>query len=76
MQALEKLPFECVGTYREVRFCINKNIENRKNKNLPFLLKYYKEHYNLEKTDNNILKSFNENNNLPEKFKEILKESL
>ena len=69
-------PFECVGTYSEVRFCINKNIENRKNENLPFLLKYYKEHYNLEKTDNNILKSFNENNNLPEKFKEILKENL
>jgi len=69
-------PFECVGTYSEVRYSVNKNIEKREEKNLPFLLKYYKEHYNLEKADDNILKIFNENNNLPEKFKIILRESL
>lgn len=69
-------PFECVGTYSEVRFCINKNIEKRKGENLPFLLEFYKENYNLEKTDDNILKSFNENNNLPLEFKNILKENI
>ena len=69
-------PFECVGTYSEVRFCINKNIEIRNGKNLPFLLEYYKENYNLEKTDDNILKSFNENNNLPPEFENILKENI
>ena len=69
-------PFECVGTYSEVRFCINKNIEKRKGENLPFLLEFYKENYNLEKTDDNILKSYNENNNLPLEFKNILKENI
>lgn len=69
-------PFECVGTYSEVRFCVNKNIENRNGENLPFLLKFYKDNYKLEKTDNNILNSFNENNNLPDEFKIILKENI
>lgn len=69
-------PFECVGTYSEVRFCINKNIEKKNQEDLPFLLKFYKENYKLEKTDNNILKSFSENNNLPDKFKIILEENI
>ena len=69
-------PFECVGTFEEVRFCVNKNIEKRENEYLPFLLKYYKEHYKLEKTDNSILKKFNLNNNLPIEFENILKKNI
>lgn len=68
-------PFECVGTFSEVRYAVSRAIENRIEK-LPFLLKYYKEHYKLENTSDNILKYYNDNNNLPIEFENILKERL
>ena len=71
-------PFECVGTYSEVRYSVSKVINDylKENKTLPFLLKYYYENYELEDLNSNVLKNYSEENNLPKKFEEILKESL
>lgn len=63
-------PFECVGTYEEVRIAISKTIQNR-NEKLPFLLQYYKE--NFEVIDHDLLHYYSENHNLPNEFDEILK---
>ncbi len=72
----EVKPFECVGTFSEVRFCVNRIIENTDSRELPFLIKYYKEHFELEKTDDSKLKNYNNENNLPIEFSEILKENI
>lgn len=64
-------PFECVGTYKEIKYAITKTIENMQGKDLPYLLKYYDE--NFEKVNDNLLNYYNENNNLPEEFAKILK---
>lgn len=72
----ETKPFECVGTYSEIRFAITKiieNLENQKQK-LPYLLEYYKNHFELSKE--RLLEFYNENNNLPEQFEKILKSKL
>ena len=69
----ETKPFECVGTYKEIRFAISETIRNNKD-NLPYLLQYYKENYEL--TNENLLKYYNENNNLPKEFEKILKNKL
>ena len=57
----------------EKRYAITKTIENSKG-NLPYLLKYYKENYELSKEE--LLSYYNENNNVPEEFENILKEKL
>ena len=41
-------PFECVGTFEEVRFCVNKIIKEYNQDDLPFLLKYYKNNFEIE----------------------------
>lgn len=64
-------PFECVGTYDEVNYAISRKINSYSGK-LPYLLNYYQEHFNLV-PENNILQSFNEENNLPDEFKEIIR---
>jgi len=66
----ETKPFECVGTYEEVRYAISKTIQNI-NGELPVLLKYYKD--NFEMLDCDMLEFYNENNNLPKEFDEILR---
>lgn len=38
-------PFECVGTFEEVNYAVKKAIEQYDTSELPYLLKYYKEHY-------------------------------
>lgn len=63
-------PFECVGTYDEVRYALSKTIK-KMNKELPFLLKYYKDNFDM--VDEDLLHYYNENNNLPEEFEEILR---
>jgi len=63
-------PFECVGTYEEVNYAISRKIENTTN--LPYLLRYYKDNYELI-PKNNILTSYNEENNLPEEFINIVR---
>lgn len=70
----ETKPFECVGTYSEIRFAISKTIEKLEEKELPYLLKYYKDNFELSNED--LLKFYNENNNVPEEFARILKSKL
>ena len=69
----ETKPFECVGTYSEVRYAITKTINNVKGK-LPYLLNFYKENYELSNEE--LLNYYNENNNLPYEFEKILKKEL
>lgn len=69
----ETKPFECVGTYSEIRYALTKTIEKTEG-DLPYLLKYYKENFELSKEE--MLNYYNENNNVPEEFEKILKEKL
>lgn len=68
-------PFECVGTYEEINFAISKTIVNleKGNKELPYLLSYYKEHYGVKEINNELIKQYNEYNNVPKEFASILK---
>lgn len=66
----ENKPFECVGTYQEVRFAISQTIQNIEG-DLPFLLEYYKDNFELIECE--MLDFYNENNNLPQEFDEILR---
>lgn len=70
----ETKPFECVGTYSEVRYAISLSINKYKD-NLPYLLKYYMDNYPLELNHNYEL-DFNELNNLDDEFIKIVKEEL
>ena len=68
----EVKPFECVGTYSEVNYSIQKKIKQYDKENLPYLLKTY---------DSPIIMNYNlevdyTQNNLPTKFKEILKQNV
>lgn len=74
----ETKPFECVGTYSEVRFAVTLTIKNllKDNKELPYLLKYYYDNYELDNLEKNILLNYNEENNLDTPFATIVKEVL
>lgn len=67
----ETKPFECVGTYKEIKYALTKTIQNLGGKQLPVLLKYYNDHF--EKSQDELLNYYNENNNLPPEFAKILK---
>ncbi len=64
-------PFECVGTYEEVRYAITKTI-NKLDK-LPYLLNYYKENYKLEDLNMKLEDRYVNDNNLDQQFVTILK---
>ena len=68
-------PFECVGTYREVRYAASYTINmlEKENKELPYLLKMYKDNYKLEDIGYDITKEYNNENNLTEEQNELLK---
>lgn len=70
----ETKPFECVGTYSEVRYAISLII-NKLGNDLPYLLKYYKECFPLE-LDTKYEEQFNNENNIESKFIEIIKEEV
>lgn len=65
-------PFDCVGTYDEVKYSLNKTIE-RLDK-LPYLLQVYKDKY-YTKTDE-LLDFYTDKNNLNEEQSNILKGAL
>ena len=67
-------PFDCVGTFYENRYAVSKTIENIGNGYLPFLLRYYKDNYELEDTSKDILKEWHDDNNLNDEQIDILKE--
>lgn len=71
-------PFECVGTYDEINYAINKTIEKyfKDSKELPSLLKYYYNEHGLVLVDDSILNQFDENNNLDDNFRKLVKESI
>lgn len=69
-------PFDCVGTFEEVNFAISKTIENLENKELPYLLRYYKDNYKLVDTTNDITKRYNEENNLNDEQNEMLRKEV
>ena len=71
----ETKPWECVGTYEEVRYAVSLLIKKLENEKLPYLLKYYKNNYPLfleEKFET----KYNNQNNLEEHFEKIIKEAI
>lgn len=74
----ETKPFECVGTIREVRCAVSYTITKllEKNNQLPYLLNYYYKNYELSDNFESLLSEFNDLNNLPLEFVDILKEEL
>ena len=67
-------PFECVGTYDEVNYALI-NVIN-KTENLPFLLKYYKDNFEMKNDSINFEKRWNNENNLDFEFVNLLKGEL
>lgn len=69
----ETKPFECVGTYSEVRYALSLVINSRDE--LPYLLKYYKDNYEVN-TDIDFRHQFNYENNIPDDFEQLVKKEL
>lgn len=69
----ETKPFDCVGTFDEINYAITKTIHNLEGKELPFLLKYYKDNYQLSDLTKNLENEWNIENNLEPHFEKILK---
>ena len=69
-----KKPFECVGTFGEVKFAVSLTIQKLGN-DLPYLLKYYKDNYPLYLEDDYRAK-YNDNNNLDSNFDKIVKDAI
>jgi len=67
-------PFECVGTIEEVNFVVNSLILRGYDK--PYLLDYYKNHFEVVKQDESLLTKINEENNLNEHLFNLVKEEL
>lgn len=70
----ETKPFECVGTYGEVRFAVSLLIE-KLDDDLPYLLRYYKDNYPLS-LDTDYRLHYNKNNNLDSSFESIVKDAI
>lgn len=74
----EYKPFDCVGTYEEVNYALTfviKKLESE-NKELPYLLSYYKKNFKLADMSEDITKRYNDNNNLTEEQNELLKKAI
>ncbi len=71
----ETKPWECVGTYEEVRYAVSLTIKKLENKKLPYLLEYYKNNYPLY-LDEIYETKYNNKNNLDEHFEKIIKEAI
>lgn len=74
----ETKPFDCVGTFEEVNFAISKTIKNieNANKQLPYLLQYYKDNYKLMDTNNDITMRYNNENNLNDEQNDMLRKEV
>ena len=71
----ETKPWECVGTYQEVRYAVSLIIKKLENQKLPYLLEYYKNNYPLYLNEKFETK-YNEKNNLDKHFEKIIKEAI
>jgi len=73
-------PFECVGTYEENLICFYINIKRRNPDKLPIILRSVKSHIPNEVFAENqadlLLKSWNNENNLPDEFVQMLKKAM
>ena len=69
----ETKPFECIGTYSEVRYAVS--LAACKYDKLPYLLDYYKNHYNLE-LGVKLGYVFNDEHSIPEVFLGLVKNEL
>lgn len=74
----ETKPFDCVGTFEEVNFAISKTIENviKEKGELPYLLKYYKDNFELVDTSKDITLRYNTDNNLNEEQNDMLRKEV
>ena len=68
-------PFECVGTYSEVRYAVSLVIQ-KLDGILPYLLQYYKDNYKLEDLNDRLESKWNDENNVPEEFINLVREEL
>ena len=66
-------PFECVGTFEEINYAISKTITNlqKEKKQLPYLLNYYNQNYQLF-NQSKLIRTYNEFNNIPEELKKFI----
>lgn len=71
----ETKPFECVGTYEEVRYATSLTIKKLEGQKLPYLLQFYKDNYPLE-TNHNFENSYNNLHNLPKEYEELVRKEL
>ena len=71
---LPEKPFECVGTYSEVRYAVSRLINELDH--LPFLLQYYKDNYKLEDLNDRLESKWNDENNVPDEFIHLVREEL
>ena len=74
----ETKPFECVGTFEEVNFALSQTIQNlqKQGSTLPYLLKYYKDNFELVDLSLDITKRYNEENNLTEEQNNALRKEV
>jgi hypothetical protein len=72
-QSEEVKPFECVGTYDEVNWAVQKKIRSFKGEKLPYLLANYKTKKELSYMPD---VNFDSGHNLPQKFQDILKKNV
>ncbi|MBR2703958.1 MAG: hypothetical protein IKE91_00625 [Clostridia bacterium] len=74
----EVKPFDCVGTFEEVNFAATKTIMNleEQSKDLPLLLKYYKDNFGLADTTEDITKRYNDENNLTDEQNDMLRKEV
>ncbi len=68
----ETKPFECVGTYGEVRFAVSKAIEKQE---IGYLLSYYQEHYSLE-LNPDYTKAINSEHHIPSFLLNLVEEEI
>ena len=71
----EVKPFECVGTINEAKYAISTLINKLDKEDLPYLLKYYYENFELYLNEDNIL-GYNTENNLNEYYNKLVQEEL
>lgn len=71
----DKKPFECVGTYSEARYAVSLTIKSLSDQELPYLLKYFKDHYPLYENPD-LIRKLNDKNNIDDKFMEVIKKEM
>jgi hypothetical protein len=69
-------PFECIGTKKESLLAFYLSFEKARNRNYYLLNYLNKNGYFKNIKANKILNSFDDKNNLPQKFKKILKNEI